>query len=62
MILDNPTYVEGLLARDVRGDGILVTKENNSISIKRQGLIEQYELGEHEPFSRVYLKEIATIL
>ncbi|MBW4662586.1 MAG: acetate--CoA ligase family protein [Chroococcus sp. CMT-3BRIN-NPC107] len=62
VILDNPTDVEGMLARDVRGDGILVIKENNSISIKRQGLIEQYELGENEPFSRVYLKEIATIL
>ena len=26
------------------------------------GSIEQYDLGENEPFSRVYLKEIATIL
>ena len=26
------------------------------------GSIEQYELGESKPFSRIYLKEIATIL
>ncbi len=62
VILDNPTETEGMLARNVAEEAILVTKENNSISIKRQGLIEQYDLGENEPFSRVYLKEIATIL
>lgn len=62
VILDNPTNTEKMLARDMAEEAILVTKEDNSISIKRQGLIEQYDLGEHEPFSRVYLKEIATIL
>ncbi len=62
VILDNPTNTEKMLARDMAEEAILVTKEDNSISIKRQGLIEKYDLGEHEPFSRVYLKEIATIL
>ncbi|KJH72874.1 ATP-binding protein [Aliterella atlantica] len=62
VFLDNPTETEKMLSRDVFDDSIVVTKENNTISIRRQGLIEQYELGEHEPFSRVYLKEIATIL
>lgn len=62
VFLDNPTETERMLTRDVFDDSIVVARENNSISIRRQGLIEQYELGEHEPFSRVYLKEIATIL
>ncbi|MBW3584721.1 MAG: hypothetical protein KY448_02470, partial [Cyanobacteria bacterium 0813] len=30
--------------------------------IRRQGLIEQYTLGEDVPFTRVYLKEIGTVL
>ncbi|MBE9110650.1 hypothetical protein IQ273_14610 [Nodosilinea sp. LEGE 07298] len=29
----------------------------NSISIRREGLIEQYHLGKGKPFSRVYLTE-----
>lgn len=59
VILDNPTSVEMVLARDVFDHSIIVTKQQNTVSIRRSGLIEQYELGEEEPFKRVYLKELA---
>jgi cyanophycin synthetase len=62
VILDNPTETEMMLARDVFDGTTLVMRKENTISIHREGLIEQYELGTSEPFSRVYLKEIATIL
>ena len=50
-----------MLARDVFDDSKVVIKKENDISIRRRGLIEDYTLGENEPFSRVYLKEIGTI-
>lgn len=62
VILDNPTDIEMTLTRDVFDDSTVVIKHNETISVRRQGLMEQYTLGNHEPLSRVYLKEIATIL
>ncbi|MBE9156164.1 acetate--CoA ligase family protein [Nodosilinea sp. LEGE 06152] len=62
VVLDNPTETETLLTRDVFPDSTVVVREGDNISIRRQGLIEQYRLGGSEPFSRVYLKEIGTIL
>lgn len=62
VVLDNPTETEMVLARDVLDDSTVVIKEGDKISIRRQGLIEQYELGSAEPFMRVYLKEIPTII
>lgn len=62
VVLDNPTETENILTRDTFDDTTVVVKEGNNVSIKRKGLIEQYTLGEAEPFTRVYLKEIGTIL
>lgn len=62
VILDEPTDIEIMLARDLFPDSIVVTKQQNTISIQKEGLIEQYQLAEDEPFKRVFLKEIATIL
>jgi cyanophycin synthetase len=62
VVLDSPTEVEMMLARDVFDDSTVITKQGDSVSIRRQGLLEQYRLGVDEPFSRVYLKEIPTIL
>lgn len=61
-VLDNPSETEKMLARDVFDSSTVIVKEGDCVSIRRQGLIEQYRLGEGEPFSRVYLKEIGTIL
>ncbi|MBV8886127.1 MAG: acetate--CoA ligase family protein [Chroococcidiopsidaceae cyanobacterium CP_BM_RX_35] len=61
VVLDNPTETEMVLARDVLENSAVVIKEGNQISIQRQGLIEQYELGSAEPFTRVYLKELGTL-
>jgi cyanophycin synthetase len=62
IILDNPTEVEKVLTRDIFDHSTIVIKQDNAVSIHHKGMIEQYELGATEPFSRVYLKEIATIL
>ncbi|WP_035985056.1 acetate--CoA ligase family protein [Leptolyngbya sp. KIOST-1] len=62
VVLDNPTETETLLTRDVLPHATVVVREGDNISIRREGLIEQYRLGGGEPFSRVYLKEIGTIL
>lgn len=62
VVLDNPTENEMMLARDIFDHSTVVIKQGHNVSIRREGLIEQYELGATEPFSRVYLKEIPTIL
>ena len=62
VVLDNPTENELMLSRDVFDNSTVVIKTGDNVSIRRQGLIEQYELGAAEPFSRVYLKEIPTVL
>jgi cyanophycin synthetase len=62
VVLDNPTATEMMLMRDILDGSTVVIKKENAISIRRKGLIEDYTLGEDEPFIRVYLKEIGTIL
>ncbi|HEY9848880.1 MAG TPA: cyanophycin synthetase [Leptolyngbyaceae cyanobacterium] len=62
VVLDNPTETEMMLVRDIDEDSIVVVKEQNNVSIRGKGLIEQYSLGAEEPFKRVYLKEITKIL
>ncbi|BAZ23943.1 RimK domain-containing protein ATP-grasp [Kalymmatonema gypsitolerans NIES-4073] len=62
VVLDNPTETEMVLARDIFDDSTVVIRNGDNISIRRQGLIEEYSLGVDEPLTRVYLKEIGTIL
>ncbi|AFY35484.1 acetate--CoA ligase family protein [Calothrix sp. PCC 7507] len=62
VVLDNPTATEMMLMRDVLDGSTVVIKKGDDISIRRKGLIEDYTLGQDEPFNRVYLKEIGTIL
>jgi len=62
VVLDNPTETEQMLIRNIHDEVTVVIKEENNVSIRRKGLIEQYKLGEAEPFTRVFLKEIATVL
>ena len=62
VVLDNPGETEMILVRESTDDDTIVVREGSNISIRRQGLIEQYSLGDGEPFSRVYLKEIGTVL
>jgi cyanophycin synthetase len=62
VVLDNPTEHEMMLSRDVFEDSTVVIRRGDSISISRKGLMEQYQLGSAEPFSRAYLKELATVL
>ncbi len=62
VVLDNPTETELILTRDIFDDATVVIKEGDNVSIRRKGLIEQYSLGSAEPFTRVHLKEIGTLL
>lgn len=62
VILDSPNETEASLTRNVSEQGTIVTKEGKSISVRRQGLVEQYDLGDEEPFQLVYLKEISAFL
>jgi len=62
VVLDNPTETEMILARDIFDGSTVVIKKGDTVSIRRKGLIEEYNLGTDEPFTRVYLKEIGTIL
>ncbi len=62
VVLDNPTETEMMLSRDILDGSTLVLKKGDSIMLHRKGLIEEYSLGEDEPFTRVYLKEIGTIV
>ncbi|MDZ7958424.1 MAG: acetate--CoA ligase family protein [Aulosira sp. DedQUE10] len=62
VVLDNPTETEMMLVRDILDGSTVVIKKGDNISISRKGLIEDYTLGEDEPFTRVYLKEVGTIL
>jgi cyanophycin synthetase len=61
-VLDNPSETEMMLVRDILDDSIVVINKEQDISIRRQGLIEDYTLGADEPFTRVYLKQISSIL
>ncbi|MCG6134901.1 MAG: cyanophycin synthetase [Nostoc sp. LLA-1] len=61
VVLDNPTETEMMLMRNMIDGSTVVIKKDHNISIRRQGLIEDYTLGVDEPFTRVYLKEVGTI-
>ena len=62
VVLDNPTDTEKTLLRNVYEDAIIVEKHGDCVSIRRHGLIENYQLREGEAFTPVYLKQIGTIL
>lgn len=62
VVLDNPAETEMMLTRDIFDDSIVIVKEGDNVSIRNKGLIEQYSLEVGEPFTRVYLKEIGTLL
>ena len=62
VVLNDPTETEMILTRDVFDGSTVVIKKGDTVSICRKGLIEEYNLEIDEPFTRVYLKEIGTIL
>ena len=62
VVLDDPSETEMMLARDVFDDSTVIIKQDRQISIKRRGLLEQYELETGELLEQVYLKEIGTVV
>ncbi|AFZ36364.1 Cyanophycin synthase (L-aspartate-adding) [Stanieria cyanosphaera PCC 7437] len=61
VVLEDPSETEMILGRDVFSDSTVVIKQGREITIKRKGLLEQYELEAEELIEQVYLKEIGTI-
>lgn len=61
VVLEDPSEIEMILTRDVFFDSTVVIKQGREITIKRKGLLEQYELEAEELIEQVYLKEIGTI-
>ncbi len=62
VILDNPTPIEMELGRDLLQDGALIVKQGQEVRLQVQGSIEQYHLGEENPFSYIFLKEITRLI
>ncbi|MBR8830783.1 MAG: Glutathione biosynthesis bifunctional protein GshAB [Chroococcopsis gigantea SAG 12.99] len=62
VILDNPTPTEMALGRDLLPDGALIVKQGQSVRVQVRGSIEQYDLGEDNPFSYIFLKEITRLI
>ncbi|NJN85139.1 MAG: cyanophycin synthetase [Leptolyngbyaceae cyanobacterium SL_7_1] len=62
VILDDPSEVELSLTRDVLEGATLVIKQGATVSIRKHGLVEQFELAPEESFSPIYLKEISAVL
>lgn len=62
LVLDNPTEIERSLARTVTEDATVVIKDSSRVSVRSQGLVEQFEISDQDSFSRVYWKEIAAFL
>jgi cyanophycin synthetase len=62
VVLNDPTEVEMMLARDVFDDTRVVIKQGSEVSTQHQGLIEQFSLSEAEGFERVYLEAIAAMI
>lgn len=62
VVLDNPNEVEMTLTRDVLEGATIVVKQGTTVSIRKHGLVEQFEMDAEEAFDRIYLKEILAVL
>ncbi|MBI4783195.1 MAG: cyanophycin synthetase [Oscillatoriophycideae cyanobacterium NC_groundwater_1537_Pr4_S-0.65um_50_18] len=62
VILDEPTETEMMLTQNVADDATVLIRQGNIITVRSKGLLDQYQLGEQEPFKRIYWKEISAIL
>lgn len=62
VILDAPSEIELSLTHSILKDAPVLVKDRDMISVRREGLVEQYHLGDNEPFKRIYWTEIAAIL
>jgi len=62
VILNEPTEIERTLTRNTTQDATIVIKQGTVITVRSQGLLNQYQLGEQESFKQVYWKEISAIL
>lgn len=61
-VLDKPTPTEEVLARDLLPGGTLIKLTGRSVTIRRDGLYEEYQLDPLDRFGRVFLREMTIIL
>ena len=62
VVLEQPTPTELTLQNSLLEDGTIVIKQDNTVTIRKQGLVEQFELGPAEPFARIYTTELVSLL
>ena len=62
IILDNPTEIEQILARDILPTGILIIRQDNQILIKKQDSEEKLHLEDSQPFSEICCQHISQLL
>lgn len=62
VILDDPTDTELTLTQNVTAEATIVVKTGKTVTVRREGLLDQSQLGDQEPFNRLYLREISAML
>ena len=62
VVLEEPTEIELTLQNSLLEDATIVIRQGNTVTIRKQGLVEQFELGSNEPFARIYTTELASLL
>ena len=62
VVLDKPTPIEELLARDLHPGGTLIKLKGQRRPDEGQGLIEEFTFDPEDRFGRVFLREVALII
>lgn len=62
VVLNEPTETELTMQNNLLEDSTIVIKQDRTVTIRKAGLVEQFELGPTEPFARIYTTELASLL
>ncbi|HEY9908236.1 MAG TPA: hypothetical protein V6D18_11610 [Thermosynechococcaceae cyanobacterium] len=62
VVLEEPTETELTLQNNLLPDAAVVIRQGNTVTIRKEGLVEQFDLGETESFARIYTTELASLL
>lgn len=62
IILDNPTEIEKILARDILPEGVLIMKQGHEVLVKTPESEEKLDLGDRQSFSDICCQQISQVL
>jgi cyanophycin synthetase len=62
IILDNPTEIENILARDILPEGILIIKQGHEVLVKKQESEEKLSSGDRQSFCDICCQQISQLL